>query len=434
MVRFAGAAREAWLRDADNRHVCRIARTMGSPYAPVPRQWELRHTQPRHLPIEVSDNVVTPEEFRLRFPALSNMVHLASCSQGALSDTLTTALLEFQHTLLRYGAPWEQWTREVELARELFARMINATPDEIAVLPSVSTAAYQVASTRDWRSRPRVVTTDMEFPSVAHVWLAQRGRGAEVRHVEDRSGVVYPQDYDKLVDRTCGLVSVPLVSYRNGARLPVRHVIDKARSVGALTFVDAYQGAGVEPIDVRELGCDFLAAGSLKYLLGIPGIAFLYVRNGVADAQDPPATGWFGRRDPFSFDPRNIDYPSTARRFESGTPAIPAAYGAVAGMRVLASLEPDAVRNHIAEIGQYAHDALLADGERLWSPTEKALRGPQVAVMDPDPTDLAGYLASRGIVTSPRGELLRIAFHYYTTAADIDAVAAAVREYRRIGG
>lgn len=378
--------------------------------------------------------MVTPEEFRLRFPALQNLTYFASCSQGALSDTLATALLEYQHTLLRYGAPWEQWMREVGRARELFARMINATVDEIAVVPSVSTAAYQVASTRGWRSRPRIVTTDMEFPSVAHVWLAQRRNGAEVTYVEDRSGVVYPEDYDALIDETSGLVSVPLISYRNGARLPVKSVIEKARSVGALTFVDAYQGAGVEPIDVRELGCDFLAAGSLKYLLGIPGIAFLYVRDGVEDAREPQATGWFGRRDPFEFNPRRIDYPANARRFESGTPAIPAAYGAVAGMRVLESLDPAAVRDHIAELAAQAHDALAADGEQLWSPAEKSLRGPQVAIRDAAPGDLAAYLASRSIVTSPRGELLRIALHYYNTLADVDTLVAAIRDYRRIEG
>ena len=114
--------------------------------------------------------MLTSEEFRLRFPALSGMTYLASCSQGALSDTLATALLEFQHTMLRHGAPWSIWMGEVERARGLFADLINANVDEIAVLPSVSTAAYQVASTRDWKSRPTIVSTDMEFPSVAHVW------------------------------------------------------------------------------------------------------------------------------------------------------------------------------------------------------------------------------------------------------------------------
>jgi selenocysteine lyase/cysteine desulfurase len=378
--------------------------------------------------------MLTSGEFRLRFPALAEMTYLASCSQGALSDTLAAALLEFQHTLLKYGAPWERWMGEVDRARRLFAELINASPDEIAVLPTVSAAAFQVASTRDWRTRPHVVSTDMEFPSVAHVWLAQQANGAHVRYVPDRDGVVTAEDYAAEIDESCGLVSVPLISYRNGVRLPVRDVIDSARSAGALSFVDAYQGAGVEPIDVQDLGCDFLAAGALKYLLGIPGIAFLYVRGGTTDFRDPQATGWFGRRNPFEFDPRHIDYPADARRFEAGTPAIPAAYGAVAGLRVLGDLDLKAVRHHTAELGRYAHDSLTAIGERLWSPADAALRGPQVAVRTGDPNRLAGYLADRNIVTSPRGELLRISLHYYSTADDVDTVVNAIRDFRRIGG
>ncbi|MFC0437852.1 aminotransferase class V-fold PLP-dependent enzyme [Kutzneria buriramensis] len=378
--------------------------------------------------------MLTSEEFRLRFPALRDMTYLASCSQGALSDTLATALLEFQHTLLRYGAPWERWMGQVDTARRLFAEMINADADEVAVLPTVSAAAYQVASTRDFAARPTIVTTDMEFPSVAHVWLAQRANGAAVRHVADRSGVVPAEDYIAAIDETCGLVSVPLISYRNGVRLPVDAVLERARAAGATTFVDAYQGAGVEPIDVREIGCDFLAAGALKYVLGIPGIAFLYVRGGLRDERDPQATGWFGRQNPFSFDSRHLDYPAGARRFESGTPAIPAAYGAVAGMTVLGSVEPKAVRAHVSELGQHAQDSLIALGERLWSPADPALRGPQVALMDADPAKLAGFLSSRGIVTSPRGDLLRIALHYYNSPEDVDTVVAAIREYRRLGG
>jgi selenocysteine lyase/cysteine desulfurase len=245
---------------------------------------------------------------------------------------------------------------------------------------------------------------------------------------------VAAEDYEAAIDESCGLVSVPLISYRNGVRLPVTSVLEKAKAAGVVTFVDAYQGAGVEPIDVRELDCDFLAAGALKYLLGIPGIAFLYARGGLRDDRDPQATGWFGRRDPFSFDPRHIDYPADARRFESGTPAIPAAYGAVAGMTVLAAVEAKAVRAHVSELGQHLHDSLIAAGERLWSPADPALRGPQVALIDDDPNDLASFLAQRGIVTSPRGDLLRLALHYYNSPEDVDTVVAAIREYRRLGG
>jgi selenocysteine lyase/cysteine desulfurase len=168
-------------------------------------------------------------EFRAHFPALADTVHLASCSQGALSDAVAAALLEFQFTIRAHGAPWDRWMAKVAEAREGFARLVNADVDEIAVISSASEGAYHVASTRSWDARPRIVTTDMEFPSIAHVWLAQRPRGAEVVHVPDRDGTVAFEDYESVIDERVGLVSVPLISYRNGVRLPAREVVARAR-------------------------------------------------------------------------------------------------------------------------------------------------------------------------------------------------------------
>ncbi|HYH31915.1 MAG TPA: aminotransferase class V-fold PLP-dependent enzyme [Pseudonocardia sp.] len=375
--------------------------------------------------------MTTPAAFRSQFPALAESVHLASCSQGALSTDLVAQTGELLWSMRTHGAPWDRWVGKVEEARAAFARTIGARPDEIAVLSNASECAYQVASTRDWSRRPRIVCTDMEFPSVAHVWLGQRPRGAEVHHVAERDGRVPPEDLLAAVDERTALVSCPLVSYRNGARLPVEEVAARARAVGATVFVDAYQAAGVLPIDVRELDCDYLVAGALKYLLGLPGIAFLYVREGVRDDVAPQLTGWFGRVDPFSFDPRALDHPSDARRFEVGTPSVPSAYGAVAGMRVLARADPAAVERHVRGLVDETAARLADAGERLWLPPEPAARGPMVALVDDAPDRLAGWLAPRGIVTSPRGHVLRLSFHYYNAETDVDAFCTALAEYRR---
>ncbi|MGH3586732.1 MAG: aminotransferase class V-fold PLP-dependent enzyme, partial [Pseudonocardia sp.] len=307
---------------------------------------------------------------------------------------------------------------------------IGAEVDEVAVVSSASQGAYQVASTQGVGERTRLVTTDLEFPSVAHVWLAQRARGAEVVHVPAGAGTVTADDYARVIDERTSLVSVPLVSYATGARQPAREVIALARERGARTVVDAYQGAGVEPVDVRELGCDYLICGALKYLLGISGIAFLYVRGGVRDDVPPVQTGWFGRVDPFAFDPRSIDYPEEARRFESGTPSVPSAYGAVAGLDLIGELDLSAVREHIGGLSAQLDSRLRAAGERLGSPAEPTLRGPMVALTDPDPGALAGFLAARRIVASPRGRNVRLSLHYYNDESDVERVVDAVRAYR----
>ncbi|MGH3345247.1 MAG: aminotransferase class V-fold PLP-dependent enzyme [Carbonactinosporaceae bacterium] len=371
-----------------------------------------------------------PGDFRARFPICEHSAHLASCSLGAQSDRSMDAMAEFMATWREHGAPWQEWTRVAGQARDAFARIVGALPDEVAALPNASAGAYQIASTLCWDRRSTIVTCDMEFPSVAHVWLAQRPRGARVVYAPERGGVVAAADYLRLIDERTALVSVPLVSYRNGARLPVTEITRAAREVGARVFVDAYQAAGVLPVDVRELGCDYLVAGTLKYLLGAPGLAFLFVRDGLAQDRDPQLTGWFGRRDPFAFDPRGLDFPGAARRYETGTPAIPAAYASFAGMSLIEELDQRAVETHVTGLAAVLTDDLRRDGETLHSPRDASRRGPMVAVLTGDPGHLGGFLADRGVVASPRGAAVRLSLHYYTDTGDLARARAALREYR----
>lgn len=374
----------------------------------------------------------TMSAFRDRFPALAGLNHLASCSQGALSHEMITALFELQHTMWEAGAPWAAWTAEVERAREGFANFINAAPSEIAVVSCASEGAYHVASSQAWQSRPGILTTDMEFPSIAHVWLAQRPRGADVVHVGNRDGAIETEDYLNRINERTGLVSVPLVSYRNGARPDVSAIIRAARDAGARVFVDGYQGCGVMPVDVRALDCDYFVTGTLKYMLGLPGLAFLYVRRGLEHDGPPQLTGWFGQQDPFSFDPHETAFAPDARRFQTGTPAIPSAYAANAGLRALQTMSPSLLYRHVEELVDEAQQNLLDGGERLWSPQDREHRGPMVAILDSDPDDLAAFLSKRRISTSPRGEVLRLSFHGYNTSADVEAVCSAIRDYRAL--
>lgn len=374
--------------------------------------------------------LLTSAQFRDCFPGLSDTVHLASCSQGALSGELLAALADMTSTMRAHGAPWGAWMAEVEEARRRFATLINADADEVAVLACASESAFQIASTTDWTHRPRIVTTDMEFPSVGHVWLAQQARGAQVVHVPERGATVDPDELVAAIDEHTALVSLPLASYRNGARMPVREAVARAHELDARVFVDAYQAAGVLPIDVRELDCDYLVSGALKYLLGLPGVAFLYARAGLPDDLSPQLTGWFGRVDPFSFDPRSLDHPVQARRFETGTHAVPSVYAANAGMRLLSRVDLHDVERHVGELATLATKRLVEAGEQVWAPHDAERPGPQVAVIDAEPDRLAAHLAEQRIVTAPRGTVLRLSFHYYNDESDVDAVCAAIAGYR----
>ncbi len=367
---------------------------------------------------------MTPDEFRARFPMLERTVYLASCSLGARSAELDAALSAMLDAMAAHGAPWHDFEQQAELARQRFAALIVARPEQIALMPNASTGAYQVASTVDLRDRPKIVFSRDEFPSLAHVWLAQRARGAELAHVGGA-------DYAPAVDQRTALVSTPVTTYGDGLRMPVAETAALAHTVGARLFVDAYQALGVEPVHVDELGCDFLVGGTSKYLLGLPGLAFLYVRAAAPDDLPPTLTGWFGRVDPFAFDPLRLDFPDAARRFETGTPPVPALYAANAGLGLLGRLDPAVVRAHVRELVRLAADQLTEQGEKTRTTGDPDRYGAHVALVDPDPAALAGWLADRQVRISPRGDVGRIAFHYYNTAEDVRRVCAEIARYRR---
>jgi len=373
---------------------------------------------------------VSAEQFRAQFPALEHTAYFASCSQGALSGTLASALTEFQASLLDGSDPWPGWLERVEQARGAFAALIGARMDEIAIVSCASEGAYQVSSGFAWGPGQSIVTTELEFPSIAHVWLAQRPAGGRVRYADLVDGFATVESYEQVIDDATRLVSIPLISYRNGQRLPVAQIATLARQRGAHVFIDAYQGVGVEPIDVTALDCDYLVSGALKYLLGIPGLAFLYVRTGTPRDLDPSLTGWFARADPFSFNPRELDFAATARHYQTGTPPVAAAYGALAGLQLLSSVEPATIAAHVSALTDYLHTELSRRGERIASPAVAESRGPQVALRDPEPERLAAYLADQRIITSPRADLLRLAVHYYTNTADVDTVVQAIYDFR----
>lgn len=362
---------------------------------------------------------VTPTSFRAAFPMLGQTVHLASCSLGARSRDLDASLTRMLDAMSAKGAPWHDFEDEAARVRQRFAELVGADIDEIALVPNASVGAYQVASTLDYRERPRIIATDVEFPSIAHVWLAQRPRNAEV---------VYAVDVAAAVDDRTALVSIPATTYLDSTRMPVAQAVRAAHAAGAKVFVDAYQAVGVEPVNVRALGCDYLVAGTMKYLLGLPGVAFLYVRGGVTGDLPPQLTGWFGRKDPFAFDPRSLDYPDHARRFETGTPPVPAIYAANAGLGLISRLDLAAVRAYVTGLLDRTAALLREQGETLRRPAD---HGAHLALLDENPAALAGHLAARRIAVSPRGAVVRLSFHYYSNLDDVHTVCEEIRQYRK---
>ncbi len=359
---------------------------------------------------------------RAEFPLLATHSLLNNCSQGPQSHATRLAAERFLDSWRNDGMDWDAWIGEVNRAREAFARLINASPDEIAVTSSVSEAVSSLASALDFRERPGLVLAETEFPTVAHVWQAQERHGAELEWAGDAG-------LDRLINERTRLVSVTHASFLTGAKQDVAAITATAHRHGALVFTDAYQTIGTCPIDVRALEVDFLAAGCLKYLLGTAGIAFLYVRRSLIAQLTPSVTGWFGRQEPLAFRPRPLDWPGTAARFDTGTPPLINAAIARAGIEVIEAAGPAAIDGWIQHLSGRVRARALGRGLTVLSPADPAAKAPTTAVDAGSRAHLIeGRLRQRRILASARGNVIRLAPHFFTSEAEIDQAVDAVAD------
>jgi selenocysteine lyase/cysteine desulfurase len=384
--------------------------------------------------IQSAAAAMMPTGFRTRyFPQLARQCYFASCSLAAYSPVLESAMISMLAAMRVHDLAWPTFETEVHVLRQRIANMIGARVDQIALMPNASVGAYQIASTLNWHGKTGLVYSTQEFPSIAHVWLAQAARGGAPKAI-DTSGNhdEIAAHYSAAIGADTRLVSVPVSCYSTGQRFPVAQIAAASRRAGAKVFVDAYQALGVLDVQVNELGCDFLVGGTMKYLLGLPGLAFLYVRDAVGNDLDPQLTGWFGRKRPFDFDPGTLDYPDTASRFETGTPPIPSIYAANAGLALIAQLDIHAVQSHVAMLVSYATERLLAIGEQLVHVPQAGEHGAHVALYDPDLASLRAFLQEHGITVSPRGNAVRVSFHYFNLRDDIDRLCGVLQMFRAL--
>jgi selenocysteine lyase/cysteine desulfurase len=367
---------------------------------------------------------------RSRFPIFERLTYINSCSQGALSDSVRAAYDDYLTGWDERGAPWEYWVERAETARATFARLVGGAADDVAVTTSLSAGISPLASAIDFSKRPKVVISDFEFPTIGQIWHAQELRGAQVVHVPADGAEIPVERFAEAIDEETAVVSIAAVCYRNGSRLDVEEIARVAHEKGALVVLDAYQAMGTYPLDVRELGVDVLAAGVLKYLLGSAGLGFMWTRPGLSQELWPTQTGWFADANIFEMDIDDYSPSPTARRFQSGTPPIPAIYAGIAGMELLEEIGIAETRAHVNELNEQLISGVEALGGTVVTPRAAEKRGALVCVRSTDAPALVAALGADGIVTSERDGNLRVSAHAYNTVDDVDTVLAALGRHR----
>ena len=368
--------------------------------------------------------------YRDDFPIVVNKTFLNTCSLGALSTRATANMQEYMNVWAEYGASawYRTWMGKMDELRAAYGRVVGSPAGRIALGPSISATVASITSAIDFSKRKKIVTTDLDFPTVGHSFLAKQRDGVRVEFLRSPDRMTVPLElFDQAIDEDTALVCTSHVYFTSGAIQDIASIAKMARAKGALFLVDAYHGTGHVPTDVVTADVDFYTSGSLKWLLGGSGITFLYVaeRN---KGMEPALAGWFGMGNMFDFDVTSLQWREDARRFEMGTPGMASVYAALGGISYIEEIGVERIR----ERDSYLTEDLIARARQAGfsarvvpNPDERTA----IVLLNFDnPRPIVAALAERGIIVDYRPGAVRISPYFYNTVEENERIVAALKQ------
>ncbi|MDQ3688749.1 MAG: aminotransferase class V-fold PLP-dependent enzyme [Chloroflexota bacterium] len=393
------------------------------------------------------------------FPLLDATVYLNTCSLGARSERSRRRLDSFLADWDELGARawYRRWLGELDGLREDFGSLVGVPGAEISLAPNVSTALAVIASALDpihrgdrasldrltaagiaagSRPRTRVVTTALDFPTIGHQWLARAPLGVEVTVVPSDDGVtVELAALAEAIDERTALVAIGHVFFTTGALNDTAALGRICHERGALLLVDAYQATGIVPTDLAGDEIDVYVSGTLKWLFGGPGTAFMRVRPELWEALIPTTTGWFSSARQFAFAIDELELAPDGRRYELGTPSVPSAAIARGGTELVRGIGVERLGERTRDLGQILIGLADDAGLEVLGVRDALQRGGIVPIAVADPKPVVDALASDGIIVDFRPGIVRCSPAFYNTEDEVrllvDRLAAHVRAQDR---
>ncbi len=372
-------------------------------------------------------------EYRKHFPALEDCVHFISHSLGCVPAKAFDDMAEFLELWRTKSiTAWGDWLPEVDRAAARIEKIVSAPPGTVIMHQNVSGIMSVLASCFEYKpERNKIIYEAQMFPTVSYVWQAEQRRGASCVVVPAKDGAMDADAICAAIDEHTLLVPLQHVVFSTAQIMDVKKICDRAKQVGAHVILDCYQSIGAVPVDVVDLGVSFACGGSVKYVCGGPGAAWLYVRKDLIEQFAPRVTGWFGNEAPFAFTMPEQSYADTVWRYMGGTPAIAALYQARAGQSLIAEIGVRKIREKSLVMTQKCIDWVDELGLTLNSPRPAAIRGGSVVFDFVGAADVCRELNRRKFFCDHRPTAgIRIAPHYYNKVEEVDLFFNEVKKIR----
>lgn len=330
---------------------------------------------------------------------------------------------------------WPNWAKAAEELRGAVSRLLGADSKEICLLPNTTVGINLVAEGWPWQSGDNVVIPDGEFPSNLFPWLNQQSRGVEVRIVPRRDGAVLVDDLIEQVDENTRMISVSWVGYGSGYRLDIANLVEQAHQRGVLVFLDAIQGLGMYPLDVREVPVDFLAADGHKWLLGPEGAGVAMIRREHLSKLRCGNVGWGSVKNSHNYRDPVFELKDEAARFESGSANLLGLNALLASvnlfMHVRDRLGNEAIGDRVIELTRELNETLTGSGATTRFPTNGENQSGILTFEIPgvDPAEFRRRAMEQKVVVSCRDGGIRASVHAYNDRDDLRRLVEIARTF-----
>jgi selenocysteine lyase/cysteine desulfurase len=369
-------------------------------------------------------------DFRCRMPVAKQWAYLDHAAVSPLPEDVQLALANWAEDAAKNGtAHYPAWTRQIDELRRLSAELIGADREEIAFVPNTTAGVNIVAEGFPWQPGDNIVTRADEFPANQYPWMRLADRGVETRRLETEAGRLDLQRLADAIDDRTRIVSLSWVSFSQGWRHELDEIVDLVHRRGALFFLDAIQGLGVYPLDVKNTPVDFLSADGHKWLLGPEGAGVFYLRREHIERLRPVGVGWNSVKNSHDFHIINYDLRDNAERYEGGSQNVAGLLALRASLALMARYPTEAIAERILRITDYACRRLEEIGANILSHRrEEKHKSGIVSFEFPgrDPVEVRHRCFERNIILSCRAGRLRISPHAYNDESDIERLIEAI--------
>ena len=365
------------------------------------------------------------ERYRSQFPVTESLVYMNHAAVSPLSRRVRDAMVGLLDEVHQRGAEdWQQWVRTYDATRRSLAQLLNADQGEIALTKNTSEGVSTFANGLEWRSGDEIVSIEGEFPSNYYAWKALEKRGVVLRLVQREQGRVSHESIASALSSRTRVVAVSFVDYLSGFRLDLERLGQACAAQGCLLFVDAIQGLGAFPLDVKVAQIAGLAADGHKWMLGPEGAGVLYVSRQVMERVTPTEVGWWTVRHWADFTSRELSWRDDARRYECGTLNTVGIYGLGAAIDLLLEVGTPNIAEQVLNLTDRLRCGLLERGHLVFGPQTRKEASGIVSFVPRQGTAeglLESFLAHR-IQVAARCGMVRVSPHFYNTEAEIDQV------------